>query len=94
MAKAIPQHNFRVLFGLALGFALASCVAATQYPAPPPPPQCLPMATYTQAQQDAALIEYTGLPPHFVLRRFMLDYEALRDANRAACGQARALGHV
>lgn len=45
--------------------------------------QCLPMASYTRAEQERAAAELESLPPGSMLARFVVDYGALRAANRA-----------
>lgn len=66
------------LLGFGLALALAACAAATVVET-----QCLPMATYTSAEQAALSTAYHGLPADSILRRVVMDYLALRDANRA-----------
>lgn len=83
-----PLAFSTLAFGSALaGFALTGCAGVS----PDIQRQCLPLATYTAAQQQELKREFNGLPQAAELRRAMLDYEALRDADRAACGQPQVL---
>lgn len=45
--------------------------------------QCLPMASYSKAEQTQVAVELDKLPAGSELARFMVDYGALRAANRA-----------
>lgn len=68
----------------------ALALAACQTTQPPSQavtkPACLPMAAYSRAEQARGADELAGLPPGSALAGFMVDYGALRSANRAACG--------
>jgi hypothetical protein len=59
----------------------------TAQPAPPPPTKivCLPMAEYSQADQAAFADEVASLnaKANPQVLRFLGDYKAMRDANRA-----------
>jgi hypothetical protein len=51
--------------------------------------QCLPMATYTAAQQAQMAQEWAALAPaSLTASLFIPDAITLRDANRAACTKA------
>ena len=44
---------------------------------------CLPLKSYSPQEQAALGAELAGLPAGSMLARAMIDYEALRDADRA-----------
>ena len=72
----------------ALALLLSAC-ATQPKPSPvvqaPAHPLCLPMASYSREEQAKAADELSALPQGAELGRFMVDYGALRAANRAAC---------
>ena len=78
---------------------LAGCASAAAPPpvAPPPAPavvirlQCLPLANYTPEQQKKAAAELQSLPQGSELGAMMVDYGALRSADRA-CQRSSAGG--
>lgn len=45
--------------------------------------QCLPMVEYSKAEQQKAAQELKGLPEGSMLAKFVIDYGALRKADRA-----------
>lgn len=71
---------------VALAGALALTACATQ-PAKLPPPTpvatCLPLKAYTKAQQQEAAQELAKLPQSSVVAQMVVDYAAMRDADRA-----------
>lgn len=80
---------------LLVGFGDVGC-ATNSAPAPTTPPpapqlvirlQCLPMASYTPAEQKQAAKELQGLAPGSELGKMMVDYGALRAADRACQSQ-------
>lgn len=69
--------------GLALIFCAAmlfGCVA------PSSQVHCLPLPTYSPAEQVRLAAELSTLPPGAALRRAVDDYERMRDADRACMG--------
>jgi hypothetical protein len=66
----------------ALAIALPGCAT---HPAPTPAPQvvCLPLRSYTKAQQQQAATELAKLPQSSELAQMVVDYGAMRDADRA-----------
>lgn len=68
-----------LLLGVSLSlFALCACAAGVDIQV-----HCLPLASYTPAQEAELAVEIKALPQNSLLLRAMLDYEALRDADRA-----------
>lgn len=51
---------------------------------------CLPLKPYTASDQNAAAAELSAWPNHPTITRFILDYEAMRDADRACMVAAGA----
>lgn len=70
---------------LALCCALAGCATSLATA----PPSCLPLSTYSPAQQKALAEAVAALPPGSPLLDLVTDYAAMRDADRACRGAAR-----
>jgi len=56
-------------------------------PTPIPTPTCLPLKTYTAAQEAEAAKELAGLPVGSTVAQFVTDYGQMRAADRAACSK-------
>lgn len=50
---------------------------------------CLPLKTWTAADQDELLKEYNALPPGAIMRDAFKDYMAQRDADRVCIAAAK-----
>lgn len=77
----MERFSAKVSFLLGAGsglLLLASCAAGLDVQI-----QCLPLVTYTAAEQVALLSAYDKLPPGSMLKRAVQDYLAMRDADRA-----------
>lgn len=90
----MPRWPWLYFFFGFLAACLAGCSPTLSIPsAPAPPPQiiihtsCLPLKFYPPAFSAKLLAEYKKLPPDSTLALVMLDYESLRDADRACLGQ-------
>lgn len=70
---------------LLAALALAGCATAPKPPAPTPiaSVQCLPLASYSKAEQTEAADELAKLPAGSVLGRMVTDYGSMRAADRA-----------
>lgn len=69
-----------------LGAALYGAAGCATRPAPIPPvaaPVCLPMRSYSPAEQKALADQLETLPQDSPVSRAFIDYERLRDADRA-----------
>lgn len=71
-------------------FAVDSCASV---PIAPPAPTvktvCLPMTTYSQAQEQAVAAELAKLAPDDPVAAFIVDYGQMRAADRACLAQAQ-----
>lgn len=45
--------------------------------------QCIPLKTWSDAEQDHLRLEYDALPPAAKMRLAFMDYIAMRDADKA-----------
>ena len=70
-----------VIAGLILG-TLSGCATAGRVEF-----ICLPMSSYSVADQSAAADELDGLPEGSVIGRMIVDYGVMRAANRACLGR-------
>jgi hypothetical protein len=61
---------------------LLALLAACQTPSPPRV-TCLPLKAYTPAQEAALAVQLAALPPGSELVQALIDYQVLRDADRA-----------
>jgi len=77
--------GLRILACVGVCGLLAGCATAKP-PAPVAQPICLPMVSYSKAEQTKAADELAALPPDSTLGRLVVDYGQLRAANRALCG--------
>lgn len=81
-----------LVVALAIFGGLSAC-ATTKPTAPPPPPavvarlQCLPMVSYSKAEQTQAADELAKLPAGSMVGRLVTDYGAMRAADRACQAQ-------
>lgn len=78
--------------GILAGAAVSALIVGCAHEPPAPlaaKPACLPTMSYTKAQSTAILRAYDALPASSPLIAMVRDYEALRDAARAACGAAQ-----
>lgn len=78
-------RRLRSALGVAfLSTATLSAFGCAHAPAPTPAPQvaCLPLRSYTKAQQQQAAQELAKLPSDSVVAQMVVDYGTLRDADR------------
>jgi hypothetical protein len=62
---------------------LAGCASQSAPVDLPTVVACLPLSTWTAAQQDEMRKEYDALPKDAILRSVFMDWVAMRDADRA-----------
>lgn len=76
------QSRKRCPWGLAISLmSLAGCATGVSEPG------CIPLRSYTPAEQAAMADELDRLGPASMTGRFLADYATLRDGLRAACIQ-------
>lgn len=84
--KPCSRKGLVATAAISLSISVSGCASAPRSPAPAHAAACPPLVTYTPAQQKAIQAARQALSPDNPLNGLVVDYERMRDADRACLG--------